>query len=176
VTGNDALVQNTGTIASRNSASAAVELNIVEREGLPAIETSSQLENSGHITAPDVAVLGGAGQETVINRGTIIGDVSLGDGSDAYTFGRCGVVRGDVALGSGDDLVRVENDSGRSQVADFTVGDDVADVSAFYSSFDQVRANARQRGSDVVIRLDANDTLVLKNVDLNDLTAIDFVV
>lgn len=52
----------------------------------------------------------------------------------------------------------------------------MVDVSAFYSSFDQVLANARQHGADVVIKLDRNDTLVLKNVNLGTLTESDFVV
>lgn len=63
-------------------------------------------------------------------------------------------------------------------MADFTVGGagDSVDVSAFYSDFNQVLANSRQQGGDVVIGLDRNDTLVLKNVDLNTLTDADFVV
>ena len=178
VVGDDGVVENSGSIRSKDAASAAVELNVVEQEGVPAAGLSSQLTNSGLISAPDVAVLGGAGQETVVNRGRIVGDVSLGEGNDTFTFARGGSVNGEVALGSGDDLVRVENGSGISRVADFTAGDagDAVDVSAFFSSFDQVMTNARQHGADVVIKLDRNDTLVLKNVDLGALTESDFVV
>ena len=178
VVGDDGVVENSGSIRSKDAASAAVELNVVEQEGVPAAGLSSQLTNSGLISAPDVAVLGGAGQETVVNRGRIVGDVSLGEGNDTFTFARGGSVNGEVALGSGDDLVRVENGSGISRVADFTAGDagDAVDVSAFFSSFDQVMTNARQHGADVVIKLDRNDTLMLKNVDLGALTESDFVV
>jgi hypothetical protein len=180
VSGNGDLVENThsGVIRSKDAASAGVELNVVEREGFPAADSSSQLQNSGLISAHDIAVLGGAGQETVVNNGRIIGDVSLGEGDDTFVFGKGGTVRGGVALGGGDDLVRVENGSGRSRLADFTAGDasDAVDVSAFYSSFDQVLANARQSGNDVIIKLDRNDSLVLTSVDLSTVTASDFVV
>ena len=84
--GDDGVVENSGSIRSRDAASAAVELNVVEQEGVPAAGLSSQLTNSGLISAPDVAVLGGAGQETVVNRGRIVGDVSLGEGNDTFTF------------------------------------------------------------------------------------------
>ena len=146
--GDGSLIGNAGTIRSRNAASAAVEMNVVERDGLPAADTSARLENSGLISASDVAVLGGPGKETVVNSGRIVGDVSLGDGDDAFTFARGGAVNGEVALGDGNDRVLVENGSGVSRVSDFTAGDttDTVDVSAFHSDFDQVRANARQQG------------------------------
>ena len=143
VAGDDAVVENTrsGIIESKDAESAAVELNVVEIFG-PAAGTSSQLVNSGKVVAPDIAVLGGAGQETAINRGRIVGDVSLGDGDDTFTFARGGTVDGEVFAGSGNDVIHVENGSGNNRVADFTAGDtnDAVDVSAFFSSFDQVRA------------------------------------
>ena len=180
VVGDQGLVENArlGAIRSNDGASAGVDLNVVERDGLPAADMSAQLENAGLVSAPDVAVLGGAGQETVINRGRIIGDVSLGGGDDTFVFGRGGSVRGEVRLGTGEDVVRVENGSGLSRVADFAAGDanDAIDVSGFFSSFDDVLENARQRGQDVIIKLDRNDTLVLKDVDLSTLTQSDFIV
>jgi hypothetical protein len=71
VSGDGALVENTrsGIIRSQDAASAAIELNVVERDGVPAAGLSAQLENFGLISAPDIAVLGGAGQESVINHG-----------------------------------------------------------------------------------------------------------
>ena len=62
-----------GVIESGDTASAAVELNVLERDGLSNADTSSVLENFGLIKGPDVAVLGGAGQVTVINHGSIKG-------------------------------------------------------------------------------------------------------
>jgi hypothetical protein len=176
----DGAVENTGSgaIRSQNAASAAVELNVVERDGLPAADTASQLENFGLISAPAVAVLGGAGQESVTNHGRIVGDVSLGDGDDTFVFGSGGRVNGEVGLGGGNDLVRVEQGSGVSRIADFTAGgaDDSIDVSGHFSSFEQVQAHAYQRGDDVIINLDRSTTIVLKNVDLGTLTHDDFIV
>ena len=92
VSGDGALVENTrtGVIESMNADSAAVELNVLERAGLPAADMSSTLENFGLIEGAAVAVLGGAGQETVINHGRIVGDVVLGDGADTFVFGKGG--------------------------------------------------------------------------------------
>ena len=110
VSGDDAIVENArkGVIESRDIASAAVELN-VEREGFPTADMSSRLENFGFIKGAAVAVLGGDGQETVVNHGRIVGDVLLDDGDDTFVFGNGGSVAGDVFLGGGDDHVVVEN-------------------------------------------------------------------
>jgi hypothetical protein len=179
VSGDDALVENTrsGVIRSEDAHSAAVELNIVERDGFPATEMSSRLDNFGLIMGAGVAVRGGAGQETVINHGRIVGDVVLGDGADTFVFGKGGNLAGDVFLGGGDDVVRIENGSGTSHIADFAAGaasGDVLDVSAFFSSFHDVQTHSRQHGNDVVITLDHDDQLVLGNVHLNALSAHDF--
>jgi len=136
-----------------------------------------RLENFGRIDGA-VAVLGGDGQETVINHGRIVGDVDLGGGDDTFVFAKGGSVAGDVFLGDDDDLVVVENGSGTTVIADFeteaTSGDQI-DVSEFFSSFSQVTAHSHQQGNDVVINLDKNDTLVLLNVHLSDLTNGDFI-
>lgn len=149
----------------------------MERDGLPASNTSSRLENFGVISGAADAVLGGAGNETVINHGRIVGDVDLGAGDDTFVFGGGGSLAGDLFLGAGDDHVVVENGSGQSGVADFSAGNasgDVIDLSEFFSSFSDVMAHSRQRGSDVVITLDNNDTLVLEKVHLDALNAGDF--
>jgi hypothetical protein len=80
VSGDEAVVENTrtGIIESKNAASAAVELNVLERDGFPTADLSSSLENFGLIKGAGVAVLGGAGEETVVNHGHIVGDVDLG--------------------------------------------------------------------------------------------------
>jgi hypothetical protein len=179
VSGDDALVENarTGVIESPNADSAAVELNVLERPGLPAVATSSTMENFGLIEGT-VAVLGGDGQETVVNHGHIVGGVDLGGGDDTFVFGRGGVVDGALILGGGNDSVLIENGSGTSTIAEFTAGDssgdDVIDVSAFFSDFDELLAESSQNGADVVIALDHNDTLVLTNLQLSALNVDDF--
>ena len=178
VTGDDALVENarSGVIRSRNEDSAAVELNVLERSGAPVADMSARLENFGLIKA-SVAVLGGAGAETVINHGRIDGDVMLGGGADVFVFGGGGSLAGSLSLGGGDDLVRIERGAGTARIADFAAGllvGDVIDVSAFFSSFGQLTAHSRQRGSDVIIDLGRHDALVLGHVQLAALHANDF--
>jgi hypothetical protein len=176
VSGNDALLENTrtGVIESKNAQSAAVELNVMERPGLTDANTSSNLENFGLIKGAAVAVLGGAGQETVVNHGRIVGDVSLGDGNDTFVFGKGGNVAGDVFLGGGNNLFVVENGSGTSHIGDFTAAD-MIDVSAFFSSFSQLTAHSQQQGNNVVVALDHNDTLVLEHVQLSGLNSHEFI-
>lgn len=177
VSGDDTLVQNTrsGIIRSEDADSAAMELNAQEFAGVPAAGLSARLENSGLIRAEDIAVLGGAGQETVINHGRIIGDVMLGNGDDTFVFGKGGTLAGDLLLGGGADLVLVENGAGKITIADFSAADgDVVDVSAFFSSFGDLTAHSKQQNGNVVINLDHNDTLVLANQQLASLEAGDF--
>ena len=179
VSGDDALVENTrsGVIESADAASAAVELNLVERDGLSVTDTSSRLENAGLIKGPGVAVLGGAGRESVVNHGRIAGDVMLGDGADTFVFGKGGTLAGALLLGGGDDLVVIENGAGTTRVADFAAGaasGDRIDVSAFFASFDQLKAHSSQSGGDVAIVLDSDDSLRLAGVQLSALNAGDF--
>jgi hypothetical protein len=178
VSGDSALVVNSrsGVIESRDASSAAVELNVIERDGVPTAGLSSQLENAGLVRGVDIAVLGGDGAESVINHGRIVGDVILGGGDDMFVFGRGGSLAGDLLLGSGDDLVVVENGSGTSRVDDFAAGagGDVIDVSDFFASFGALMAHSQQQGSNVVITLDHNDRLVLEHVSLGALNAGDF--
>jgi hypothetical protein len=178
VSGDQALVENTrsGLIRSDDAASAAVELNVGEFAGVPAADLSARLENSGLIRSAGIAVLGGVGEETVINHGRIVGDVVLGDGADNFVFGKGGTLAGDLLLGDGDDFVLVENGAGKISIADFSAaGGDVVDVSAFFSSFEELTAHSRQRNGDVVINLDHNDSLLLANLQLTALNAGDFV-
>jgi hypothetical protein len=179
VSGDQALVENTrsGIIRSNDADSAAVELNVLDAGGPPAAVLSARLENFGLIQGAEIAVLGGAGHETVVNHGRIVGDVDLGDGADTFVFGQGGSLSGDLHLGGGDDLVVIENSAGRAEVADFVAGTasgDVIDVSDFFGSFGALLAHAHQRGSDVVIALDHNDTLVLHGVQRSALDTGDF--
>jgi len=178
VTGDDTLVENTrtGVIQSNDAASAAVELNVLERDGLSNANTSATLENFGLIEGA-VAVLGGDGQETVLNHGRIVGDVDLGAGDDEFVAGKGGILIGDLILGGGDDHVLIENGSGTTRIAGFTAGEsteDDIDVSDFFSNLDDLKAESEQIGADVIIALDHNDSLVLVGVQLNTLNADDF--
>ena len=179
VSGDDALVENaqSGVIRSDDPASAAVELNVEELAGAPVAGLSARLENAGLIRGAGIAILGGDGEETVINHGRIAGDVVLGDGADTFVFGNGGRVQGEVFLGGGDDLVVIENGAGSAEIADFAAGDtggDVLDVSLFFTNLAELQAHSQQQGSDLRVALDHNDTLILNNVQLSALNTGDF--
>jgi hypothetical protein len=179
VTGDEALVENarSGVIISRDADSAAIELNVIEQDGSATEDMAARLENHGLIKGAGVAVLGGAGEETVVNCGRIVGDVVLGDGDDTFACGKGGSLAGDLFLGGGDDVVLVADGSGTLRIADFeagAAGGDVVDVSAFFSEFDDVMSHAFQKGGDTVIALDRNDRLVLENTLLGTLDVGDF--
>jgi hypothetical protein len=179
VSGDGAVIENaqTGVIESKSAASAAVELNVLQRTGVINSALSSLLDNDGLIKGASVAVLGSAGQETVVNHGRIVGDVVLGDGNDTFVFGKGGSLAGELFLGGGDDLVGVEKGSGSMRIADFTPGDssgDVIDISAFYSNFTDLMSHSQQVGNNVVVGLGHNDQLVLENVKRGVLNADDF--
>src|SRR5262249_24075865 len=146
-----------GSIETHDANTPAVTLNIHDlaagtfRPPVIAADTQARLENDGLITASQTAVLGGPGDETVINHGRIVGDVVLGDGADTFVFGQGGTLVGNLLLGAGDDLVRIEHGSGTSRVADFTAGPasgDTVDVSQFFSSFGALIAHSHQSGND----------------------------
>ncbi|MBA4097326.1 MAG: hypothetical protein C0484_11240 [Rhodospirillum sp.] len=179
VIGDDALVENTrsGVISSRDADSAAVELNVIEQDGSATADMAARLENYGLIKGAEIAVLGGAGDETVVNCGRIVGDVVLGDGVDTFACGKGGSLAGDLFLGGGDDIVLVADGSGILRIADFqagAAGGDVVDLSAFFADFDDVMSHASQKGGDTVIALDRNDRLVLENTQLSTLDVSDF--
>jgi hypothetical protein len=109
--------------------------------GGAAADTSSTLENFGLIEGAGVAVLGGDGKEEAINHGRIVGDVNLGGGDDKFVFAKGGVLTGDLDLGEGNDLVVIENGSSTTHIAGFAAGtesNDVIDVSAFFSNFEEL--------------------------------------
>jgi len=177
VSGSDTLVSNasSGIIASNDAASAAVELNLLERDGFDVESATSRFENDGLVKGD---VLGGAGQETVVNHGRIQGDVVLGDGANTFVFATGGRLSGNLFLGNGADLVVVESGAGNVRIADFAAGAsgaDVIDVSALFSSFGALATKSAQLGADVVITLDTEDSLVLLNTTLGALSAADFV-
>ena len=184
--GLDVLVHNTrtGSIETHDPSSPAVSLNIRDvepasfRPGFLAADTQARLENEGLIRADQTAVLGGAGDETVINRGRIVGDVELNGGDDTYVAARGGELRGAVFSGGGDDTFVFHDGSGRTQVGDFEAGagsTDTLDISAFgFDTFADVLAASSQVGSDVIISLDRNDQVVLNDLSLGALHENDF--
>jgi hypothetical protein len=74
-------------------------------------------------------------------------------------------------------VVVIANGPGTTRIGHFAAGDssgDVIDVSAFFSSFDELTDHIiSQNDTDVVIALDGNDTLVLADL-IGALNALDF--
>lgn len=66
---------------------------------------------------------------------------------------------------------------GQDRITDFAIGTDtVRFASGLFANFADILARAVQSGSDVVITLDASNTLTLSDVQLANLTANDFVI
>ncbi len=88
---------NSGEIGVRDTTANAVKMDSSAGE-------ETRLVNTGLLSAPDIAVFGGAGNEIVINRGTIDGSVDLGAGDDIFR-GKDGLVNGEVRGGAGSDTL-----------------------------------------------------------------------
>ncbi|MBD9371497.1 hypothetical protein IB238_02430 [Rhizobium sp. ARZ01] len=103
VGGNGTSVANSGLITSRFNT-----VQIFSGTG-----ETAELHNSGVIRAHGVnfvALLGGAGADTIFNTGRIEGGVQLGGGNDLYD-GRGGEITGTVSGSTGDDTYIVDDAS-----------------------------------------------------------------
>ena len=105
--------------------------------------------------------------------GSSFGDTLIGDkGSNALDGGR-----GDDTLtgAAGNDTFVFRSGFGHDIITDFTVGQDAIELhDGLFASSNAALAAATQSGSDVVVTIDAADSIVLHNVHLADLRASDF--
>ncbi|MFO0996629.1 MAG: Ig-like domain-containing protein [Alphaproteobacteria bacterium] len=136
--------------------------------------------------------LGGAGDDTLVGTAnndvlfgaqgndTLIGGAGAdflngGSGNDTLTGGA-----GDDTLkgGGGDDVFVFGVGDGNDRVEDFNaVGGDKIDVSAYhFADFNAVMASASDVAGNVVIHLDANDSVTLMHVQKSELGALDFTI
>lgn len=90
--------------------------------GLTGIAGVARLENTGTIRGTTAVAMTGA-EDTLINRGTILGAIDMGGGEDLFD-GVGGTVAGQVRGGLGADLYRVSD----AAVEIFETGDDVDEV------------------------------------------------
>lgn len=136
--------------------------------------TTGTFTNLGRVQG---GILGSSGNETIINRGSIFGNVSLGDGSDRYLAGNKSR-NGAVDLGAGDDQLILEKGFGSFSVTGFLAGadsNDVIDVSALgIASFDALLRYASTAGSDTLFQF-GKSQLILSGTTLESLTAGDFI-
>ncbi len=103
VAGNNA-INNAGNITVHKTASAGVYLETQAGQAASLTNKSTGVISStldSPAGTPNIAVQGGAGDDTVENQGTLIGNVLLGAGNDFVHNEN--MITGDVALGSGKD-------------------------------------------------------------------------
>ena len=148
----------------------------------------STLTNTGSITG-NITI---AAVDTLVNHGQIYGNVAAGTSA---TLTNTGVIHGDVKLGanvtftvgdvtgavttSTNDVLAFSGNFGNVTIDKFVAGSGTThDVISFaandFSTFTQVHAASTQQGADVVIRLDATDSITLVGVTLSNLVAADF--
>jgi Ca2+-binding RTX toxin-like protein len=143
-TGN--LIVNGGSVVTSSTSAAVAAVNISSTAG-----QSNRLVNDGELSSQLNAVLGGGGNESIVNRGTINGHVVLGTGADF--FRNSGELWGDVDLGTGADLFR-----GKGGSVDGTIhGRGSNDTIVGGESDDTLFGDA---GDDVLRGGDGDDTLV----------------
>lgn len=135
--------------------------------------------NYGKVEGVARSVSGVDSDDHVVNRGSLVGDVSLGAGADSYVAGKNSSLDGTLRMGDGDDLIVFEKGGGKLTVSDFTAGagsDDVIDFSGLgYHSLADVLSHGSQSGADLILKLGAKDQIILQNVTLASLSAEDFV-
>ena len=148
------------------------------------------LDNFGLISG-NVALAGG---DILINQGQVYGDVTLAGGD---TLIDTGLIHGDVTLGSADsfdasqggvagtigassgDLFEFGGHFGAETIDNFTAGagsthDTLEFATSDFGSYAALTSAMSQAGSDVMIRLDATDSIALNHVSLSSLVSADF--
>jgi hypothetical protein len=150
---------------------------------------SSELTNSGKIDGP-VQFTGSS--DSMTNSGSISGKVTMGSAS---TFVNTGTVHGGVTLGLSDtmndsrgeitdgitaaasDTFIYKGNFGNEEISGFVTGtnhDTINFGTSDFASFTALSKHMTQAGANVVIRLDAADSITLDNITLASLSATDF--
>lgn len=77
--------------------------------------------------------------------------------------------------GAGADVFRVQAGKGSDVIYNFQSGWDAVNLSGYgFTSFAQILAKSVQAGADVVVKLSSSETLTLRGISLQSLTAADF--
>jgi hypothetical protein len=113
-------VTNSGTLTAESTSVGGDAIAIIDRSGtlvtientgtIEAIETSGLDVEGARITTPGLAIdiSTAAKDATILNKGTITGDVALGGGADTLTVDG-GSLTGDVDFGAGDNTFTLSN-------------------------------------------------------------------
>ena len=173
VIGADNLFTNWGTIEARSYDTFGVVLQSLA----PGLTPSGTLINHGTISGAWASVWGSDGAETVINSGSLVGDVMLHSGDDRYVAARGGTLDGSVWTGEGNDLIVIESHAGVVRIEDFQAGlatDDVIDLAALgIASFAGMMDHATEGASGVTLNF-GSARIVLTQVTLASLSPDDF--
>ena len=161
-----------GTLSPIHLHNAPVGVN-----GPVVVDVASDAGPSGFAAIAELDTLSGI--ENVV--GSNDADVIIGDGSANALEGLDG---DDILLGgSGDDLLTgglgadtfaFGLGSGRDAIADFSITEDILDVSAIFSSAQDALGAATQSGSDTLIQFEAQSAVLLSNVDVTTLSELNF--
>jgi Ca2+-binding RTX toxin-like protein len=124
----------------------------------------ANLSNSVHsFVATAIEPSGNAGSVNVV-YGTIGNDTITNGAANEILFGN-----------GGNDTFAFSGNIGKDTIADFQANNDVIQLSHnAFASFSDVLAHAAQVGSDVMLHLDASNSVTLHNTVLNQLTANNF--
>ena len=184
----DIINERQGLIASEQDAGILIESGVV---------FDGKIVNDGKIKGGNGLAIdgfGALGNIEVINNGTLVGAVNLGEGDDSLIqnsrqginvngFGGDDLLaggRGDDTLtgGEGNDIFRFDRNSGTDIITDFETVD-ILDVSDIFSDVNQilgVDGVISQVGNDVLINFGRRDSLTLENFEVSDLSEDNFLV
>ena len=118
-----------------------------------------------------VTFIGGSGTE-VLTGGAGDDTITAGSGKDTITGGK-----GDdfLTAGTGKDIFVYNGNFGNDTIADFNTRRDVIHFAANdFTSYSELQSHMAQAGTDVVITLDANNSIVLMHETLASFTSSDF--
>ncbi|MEX0371373.1 MAG: VCBS domain-containing protein [Tateyamaria sp.] len=161
--GNGQTLTDTLTVSQASVVSGRIELGSAEAQISITIDGADEIITG---TAFGDALLGTTGQDQINGL----------DGNDRLI----GVGGNDILTGgAGSDIFEFLDGGGQDTVTDFTQGEDVLDIKAFglnLADFEMFRAsNISDVGGDALVTLDADDSIVLTNVQSTDLTIDDFI-
>ncbi len=182
-------VDNDGDFASRvdgvaSSVTGIEDIEIATGDGADSVTIGANLETAGVSQNTVTTNLGDGDDVFDASASSITQVVNGGAGNDSILSGSAddvidgGADNDTLDGGAGNDLFLYVDGSGNDTIENFQAGvgtDDVLEIGAFgFVDLAGVLAAATELGSDVVIALDADDSVTLLNVQLADLHEDDF--
>ena len=182
-----------GVITSEEQAGVLIEAGVI---------VNGQITNLGTISGGNgfaIDAQGALGTVDILNAGTLNGQVRLGTGSDRFVQASVdavvvsgGLGNDEIIGGNGDDTLNgggdddlltgglgvdtfiFENSAGRDVVTDFSITDDILDVSAIFDDVQDVLGATSQVGNDTLIDFGDDSSVRLVGVDISSLTSNNF--